>query len=562
MPHAGRDAQPAAHESPGRGKILFVITTVDSLLSLPEGDTLEAALAAAGPAAAVAAIRAAPTLERKTALLWALDDAPRRAVLERLPAGLVAALVQNLEEDNQYLLGDLSLEQYHAILALCSAERKFYWVTTALGFTDARANALPLLLTTRELAEILLTRPEFEDHLNAFADYPIEDARVTEEMLSDPAQAIVDLLGPVQLLKEFPIQEPGLARMLQTLLDYDPDRYVDLVREGLRQSDYAENHPLEWETLVEEPVLLTSLSLAPGAAEAADADESGAEVAERDGLEGPPLSLVPVAAPPLARLAASLAPGPRVRVAETLQHEYLRQAVAEGGSFLRDDLERAARSVDAYLLLGLEAESGGDPAREEAVLVRRPLARIAESGARRVEALRQVALRLRPLDRVLGPEERVLVRSLLRPRLTLGADGRPRLRLLPGGTQRTEAGLPEAAVELGRLAAWTETARAWGLDRTEAALRAAGSFERLLEELALGAVLYARLEPGLVEEGDLRRFAVRYAERATEQPTEAARAGLRRVTTDFAAARGASPEPLLELLDPALNRLAPRALES
>src|SRR4051794_5087077 len=161
-------------------------SAIETLLATEDEEALEAALASAGPVLAARAVGAAPTLERKTELLWAMDDRQRRETLDLVHPALVGALVQNGEEDNRYLLGDLSLEAFRALLDLCSPERKYYWLTTALSFTDARANALPLLLPTRDLVDIFLTRAEFEEHLRAVADYPLEDARVPPEMMADP----------------------------------------------------------------------------------------------------------------------------------------------------------------------------------------------------------------------------------------------------------------------------------------------------------------------------------------------------------------------------------------
>ena len=73
---------------------------------------------------------------------------------------------------------------------------------------------LPLLLTTRELAEILITRAEWEEHLRALGDYPIEDARLPSEMMDDPAQALVDLFGSENLLRQFPIADTELAGVI------------------------------------------------------------------------------------------------------------------------------------------------------------------------------------------------------------------------------------------------------------------------------------------------------------------------------------------------------------
>ena len=490
----------------------------------------------AQPSTLAHALCAAPTLEQKTALLRTMERRQRREALELVPAALVGALVQNLEEENRYLLGDLSLEQFRSLLSLCGSERKFYWISTALSFTNARANVLPLLLSTRELVDILRTRPEFEEHLRSLGDYPLEDSRLPPEALTDPAQALVDLFGAEGLLRQFPVADRELDAVLRTILAYDPDRYVDLVRKGLHDADYAGNHPLEWDALTADPVLLDRLERIEPLRTEPLPDEAPEPEA------GPPLALIPVAAPSLARLAAALPPAERVRVASELQHLYLRQAVAEGGSFLREDLQRVAASVEAYLLLGLQAESGGRPEREAEVLAERPLHQVSRSGARVVESLRQVALRLAPLRKVMSPEQRALVGSLASPQFTLGADGAPCIRLHPTGT----LDLSTAAALLQEAAAWTELARSVGLARTEQRL-AGSSVDLFLEELALAAVLFGRLEAGLVEPSDRARFTRRYVARGSRALHPEARAGLRRAVGD---------QPVISLLERALERVA------
>lgn len=527
---------------------------VQHLLSLEDEEALERALAAAEPGLAARAVGAAPSLERKTTLLWAMEDRQRREVLELLPAPLIGALIQNLEEDNRYLLGDLSLEQFRALLSLCSPERKFYWITTALSFTDARANALPLLLPTRELVEILLTRAEFEAQIQAMADFPIEDQRLPPDLLADPAQALIDLFGPENLLRQFPVAEPTLAQFLQTVLDYDPDRYADLIREGLRGLDYQENHPDEWETLTEEPVLLESVEPVEELPEDALPPEEFPALPE-----GPPLALVPVTASPLTRLASTLSPALQQHLNEELQDLYIRQAIAEGGSFLLSDLEQVARSVEAYLLLGLQAESGGRAEREPAVLAARPLHKVSQSGARVVERVRQIALRLLPLREVLSGEQRALVRSIVRPRMTLGEDGRPRLFLLPGGNLPEEAELPAVAALLQEVVIWSEIARVVGLERVKAVLEGGATVERVLEELALAAVLYARVELGLVEAADLERFGRRYQPAGETEPAPAAVESLRRALEAWTSRTGLDLRGTLPLFEAALRRLTERA---
>lgn len=521
---------------------------VDRLLTLEE-PALERALAEVTPALAATAVAAAPSLNRKTTLLWAMEDRQRREALELVPPAVIGALIQNLEEDNRYLLGDLSLVQFRALLALCSPERKYYWIATALSFPDVRANALPLLLPTRELVEILFTRAEFEAHIRAIAEFPVEHARIPDDLALDPARAVIHLVGADQFLRQFPVGDPNLAQIIQLVLDYDPDRYADMIREGLRLADYVESHPEEWEELTEAPVLLDTLA-SPTGTSPSEAPDALFEP------EGPPLALVPLTAPPLVRVTAALPPARQEQLNSEMQELFIRQAVAEGGSFLLSDLHRVARGVEAYLLLGLRAESEGRPDSEPDVLASRPAHKVVQSGARLMEALRQVAFRLAPLSRWLSPDWRALVRSLSHPRLTLGPDGEPRITLLPAESLPEDADYDTAREMLLDAAAWTEMARALGLERTAEALEAAGSVDRLLEELALGAVLFARIEPGLAQEGDRARFHERYVSRADETPTPAARAGLRRVVQAWARQKSLDYDRSLNLLEAALERLA------
>ncbi len=525
-----------------------------TLVTTEDEAELEDLLAEVDALTAARAVALSGTLEQKTALLWAMEDPQRRQVLEILPAPLIGALVQNVEDENRYLLGDVSLDQFRALLSLCSPERKYYWLITALSFTDARANILPLLLSTRELVDIFLTRSEFEDHLRALGDYPLEDARIAPDLFVDPAQTLVDLIGPENLLTEFPIKEPTLARVLQNLLDFDQDRYVDLIREGLRAIDYQENHPLEWETLTEDPILVDALAPAPEVEAAAPSPGEEEEPAPEEPQMA--LALVPTDRSPLVRLAAALPTLQQQRVADELQYLFLRQAVAEGGSFLLDDLTRVARSVEAYLQLGLRAESGGTREHESQVLLSRSLHKIHLTGARQVERLRQVALRVRPLEKVLDDEQRSVVASLAKPRLTLTAEGEPRLRLLPGGKLPETVDLTTAEALIHDVGAWTALARGLGLAHTQAALLDAGSTAELLEALALGAAVYGRLELGLADAADRRRFRARYVPTGTDTVAPEAFTGLRAAVLAWADGRVADPELILPLLERALTRVA------
>jgi hypothetical protein len=544
----GSDASEGQPESRSLAEVR-IGDAVGRLLSATRVEDLENLLAVSRPWVAGLAVRSAPSLEQKTALLWAMEDRQRREVLDFVPPALVGALIQNLEDENRYLLGDLTLEQYRSLLRLCSPERRLYWIRTALTFTDARANLLPLMLPTAELVDILVTQPEFEEHCRGFAEFPIEDARISGDAMDDPAQSILDLLGPEQVLLQFPVQDQALEDVLRHLLEFDIDRYADLIREGLRVVDYRENQPLEWETISEAPVLLRELEPIPVLP-----DDLAVPV-EPEGDPEPPLALVPVRTQPLVRLARALPAALRSQVVTELQEQYVRQVIAEGGSFLREELEQAARRVDAFLLLGTEGESGGRPEREAAVLAHRPLAKIAQSGARRLERIRQPALRMQPLLGVLGPDQRALVRSLIAPRLTLDAVGRPCLELLPGDALPEQVNLAQAERLLQDAALWLGMARGLGIEATERALATHRTLQRVQEELAIGAVLFGRLEHGLTEPYDRLRFRRQYCT-PSGHVRAAAEAGVRRAVEEWNRGRELNYEEVVLLLVRALERSA------
>jgi hypothetical protein len=140
------------------------------------------------------------------------------------------------------------------------------------------------------------------------------------------------------------------------------------------------------------------------------------------------LALVPLDGGALARLVSALPATEREAVLASFQALCLRQAIAEGGSMDLVDLRRIACGQQAQVLLGLEVAASG--ARERPEHLRRyRLDRLARAGAAVLENLRQVALRLRPAESVMTPEQRAFVRSLLPPSPGLDEAGGPALRV-------------------------------------------------------------------------------------------------------------------------------------
>ena len=485
--------------------------------------------------AAVRAIRVAPSLREKSRLINALPDAERRAVLEQLPPALIAALIQNLEAENRHLLGDLSIEKYRELLSLCAPERQCGWVLMALSFEDARANALPLFIPPADLADALLTRPGFAAHVLSVAEFPIEDCRVPPDMLDDPLQAIMDYFGPELFLRQFPIPDPELARIVQNILDFNSALYVDVIRAALARRDRQQNSPLEWDALTRDPLLLRGADLPPAAEAFRDwlARDEPAPAAE-------PLSIVQAHSSSLVGRVEGLPELERERVTWEIQALYVRQAVAEGGSFAEADLLRVARTVDATLLLGLQALGAADG---DSTLSRLPVRKIAQAGAREVERLRQVAHRLAPFAALYSARESAIVESLRAPRLSLDPAGSPVIRLRPGPGLGPHADIAGARTLVQEVAAWVTLAKGLGSDAAAAAIHEAESVDEVLSRLAAAALRFGRLDLGLTDAGDPARARRTYAGRE-----EAAESELQRAVAAFCGEKGLDPAAVGPLL--------------
>src|SRR5262245_25681007 len=126
--------------------------SLHALLSLQEEDALSAALQAMETAETAQAVGRAPTLEDRGRLLRALTPDRRAEVLDQLHPGMIGALIQNREEENRALLGDLSREQFARLIRFCSPAQAFYWFALATSFRHPRANMLPLLVPIEDLA--------------------------------------------------------------------------------------------------------------------------------------------------------------------------------------------------------------------------------------------------------------------------------------------------------------------------------------------------------------------------------------------------------------------------
>jgi hypothetical protein len=139
--------------------------------------------------------------------------------------------------------------------------------------------------------------------------------------------------------------------------------------------------------------------------------------------------------------------------------------------------------------------------------------------------------------------------------MTLDSDGAPVLVLLPAEGLPSEIGIGAAAARLRETADWTAFARALGLERTETALRDAGSMERLLEELAVSAVLYGSPKPGPLSPDDRGRFARTCLSPVARELLPEARERLRRALETWGREHAVDVDTLAPLLEDALVRV-------
>jgi hypothetical protein len=255
----------------------------------------------------------------------------------------------------------------------------------------------------------------------------------------------------------------------------------------------------------------------------------------------------------------------RAELSEEMQLLFLQEAAYSGGSFAQADLESAAGRVQTYVQVGLSGLAVGDAETAAKLLADQRLRTLMESGARHVERMRQVALRLRPWHEILDPGQVRLLESLVRPRVGVDAagQGQPVLFLQPLPKSRERGAIPLEAIpsQLEAIGASVNLARAVGKDQVvrQMADRGTAAVVRLL---VVAALLYRRWEADLVETGDVERCRETYLDPATGRFLPTAYQALAEATRDLAVRRKLTPrstEEIARLLAQALDELAAAA---
>lgn len=435
------------------------------------------------------------------------------------------------------------------------------------GFGDAVSVTIHMVTTDGRQHECALP-------MSGAGSWGLENLRVDLGQFKDMVLALLAVFGPDRMLREYPVRTPRLRRILQNLLDHDAEHYAALIHAAMRVSDYRDGHPEEREVVGEDPLLLNDLltveeERARVGLVAGEKKADGEIKAEGLTPPVPPSPARPVPNLPvqrsgeLMRSAMGSLPAPRrAELSEEMQLLFLQEAAYAGGSFAQVDLESAAGRVQTYVQMGLSGLAAGDAGAASRLLSDQRLRTLMESGARHVERMRQVALRLRPWREILDAGQLRLLDSLVRPRVGVDAagQGQPVLFLLPLPKSR-EAGklaLDVAPARLEAVGAWITLARAVGREQIARHLpnRDAATVTRLL---VVAALLYRRWELDLVEPEDSERCRATYLDRESGRFNPAAYQSLAEATRDLAVRRQFTPratEEIVRLLARTLDELA------
>jgi hypothetical protein len=217
--------------------------------------------------------------------------------------------------------------------------------------------------------------------------------------------------------------------------------------------------------------------------------------------------------------------------------------------------------VQSYVQLGLAGLSEGDTGQAAQLLSEQRLRTLMESGARQVERLRQVALRLEPWHEVLDKDQARLLEGLAHPELGIeGESDRPVLRLRKARRAAVieSIDLETARTRLEAIDAWIALVRAVGKARI-ARRKPDADTGTLTRALIVAAVQYRLWDPALIEPADLARFRETYRDPTTGRWSPAAYRALAEALQTLAAERkleALTVQKIARLLARALDDLA------
>ena len=462
----------------------------------------------------LAHVEAAPTLAAKSEALLALSPQDRHQALGALPATLVAALIEGDPERNTALIANLPVAKFNQIVGLGTAEQGRRWLERAVGSGSLAGAILPSLLTGNDLANMLMTDPEVRRALPRLLNF--ERAERWRQLLttSEYHQNIDELLmaDTEELLRKAPFKNKQVRAVLQSLLDFVPELYLETIQHAIERAKYEEDRPEEYEDLTATPFGLPEM--------AANGAGTADETTPAQGVS-PVADLMPEGGDPVFALATSGLNAARKAQLEEQLKTLLRQEIVATASFAQTDMARAAGRVLFYLRAGLESfgTSVEDATR---ALETRQLPEINQIGARIAEGYRQKALGLAGQRDWLDSRQRLFLDAMKQPEAGIHPETREPVLWLATRLKQERAEwhptpLPDVTQRLADISAWAALARAaFGTsERVHAIFGAAKTrtFDEALRRTVVALALYRRWEPELVRPAeDFAAFRARYGQ--------------------------------------------------
>lgn len=462
----------------------------------------------------LAHIESAPTPAAKSEALLALSPQERHQALGALPATLVAALIEGDPERNTALIANLPAAKFNQIVGLGTPEQGRRWLERAVGSGSLAGAILPSLLTGNDLANMLMTDPEVRRALPRLLNF--ERAERWRQLLTtnEYHRNIDELLmaDTEELLRKAPFKNKQVRAVLQSLLDFVPELYLETIQHAIERAKYEEDRPEEFEDLTATPFGLPEMS-----------DNGAQATAEPSTPESasPVADLMPEGGDPVFALATSgLNPARKAQLEDQLK-TLLRQEIVATASFAQTDMARAAGRVLFYLRAGLESfgTSVEDATR---ALETRQLPEINQLGARIAEGYRQKALGLAGQRDWLDSRQRQFLDAMKQPEAGIHPETREPVlwlatRLKQDRAEWRPTPLPEITQRLFDISAWAALARAaFGTsDRVHAIFTAAKTrtYDEALRRTVVALALYRRWEPELVRPAeDFAAFRARYGQ--------------------------------------------------
>ncbi len=503
--------------------------TVERLLRVEEEARLRSVMRALTPEQAATLVRAAAAPRDKARLLASMERLQRAETLDFVTPTLFATLVENPETGADYLLGEVSLERFRELLALCSPDQRFWWVSRAAAHEDGAAQLLTLLLPPKDLAEMLLTVPEFRRNFVQLRQY-------------EPDQ-----------FEQVPCKNKQLNAVLQFMADFDTEMYKAVFRAARNQLDWEHvNQDATTDFIEPEPIPDFEKYEAPDsdliAADGSAAPTVPSEAATELTPEEEERRLNALAHADVTSLAtATLSPERLLEIQEELEAMIHREVVDAGGSFSPEALEQASGRMHCYLHFGLARLGNGIPTVMSRLLAERSLLSLVRAGMEYIEAIRQRALRIAHLRERFDKEQSLLLEGLLHPRVGTTPGTRAEyIFWLPSPARKPEERrallIVEARDAMEEMVGWATLSQRMpeaGVRRALAST-AAGA-QAYMGALVVATLLYRRWDPAMVDLQDVHDFHDRMVDTVNNDLSPAAREAL-----DAAAERWAKAQSLTE----------------